>query len=437
MPQPLQPVTEAIQRGEKHKALELIKEALSIDPYDIEMLLILATLVDEPTRKRQVLNRVLSREPTNKTARDMLLEMDRAELSAYRIKPNPAPVSKTAPTSAPQTPIDYLSRGPEFVSTPAVSSDPVLPTSTQASSLKPEKPLVFGPSTVWLVVLILLTSFSCCAGLLVASQSAANSLPSFGLAILFGLSALSLWSKVEVTGSGIRSSSLLGSTQVKWDEIASLKSNPMSRKLELISSKGNSVSISTQVKGYPKVIKILRQNRPDLFGEARLPVSQENPPAQGYEASPSIANDNLPSFTETKTFKKSFFKQYGLLFALIPMCLLFGWLGLAASAETRTAFLVTAGFCALLMLIPFFQVSAVKVEPNKLTVQTFFEEKEFSAHQIKEIKMQSVHGRYGRVTNFVNILPVEGKNYPLSGFSEGEEILYGFLVNWWNTYQNR
>lgn len=86
MPQPTQPIIEAIQRGEKQQTIELIKQALSVDPYDIEMLLVLATLVDEPTRKRQVLNRVLSREPANKTARDMLLEMDRAELSAYHLK---------------------------------------------------------------------------------------------------------------------------------------------------------------------------------------------------------------------------------------------------------------------------------------------------------------------------------------------------------------
>lgn len=46
MPQPLQPISEAIQRGEKQQAIELIKQALSIDPYDIERLLILATLVD-------------------------------------------------------------------------------------------------------------------------------------------------------------------------------------------------------------------------------------------------------------------------------------------------------------------------------------------------------------------------------------------------------
>ena len=357
MPQPTQPVNEAIQRGEIQQALELIKQALSSDPYDIEMLLILATLVEEPTRKRQVLNRVLSREPANKTARDMLLEMDRAELSAYRLQPHPVS----------PTPTQNVSNVPEFVS-PSVSqpaaqvasTDLVLYHPTQPSSLNPEKPLVFGPSMAALVVLILLASVSCCGGLLLASQNMGRGLPSLALALLFGLSAVSLWSKVEVTGSGIRSSGMLGSTQVKWDEIASLKSNSMKRKLELISSKGRSVSISTQVQGYPKVIEILRQKRPDLFDESKLSASQANPLTPGYEASPATTNDNLPAFTETRTFRKSFFKQYGLLLALIPMCLLFAWLGLAASAETRTAFLVTAGFCALLMLIPFFQVSGVK-----------------------------------------------------------------------------
>jgi len=43
-----------------------------------------------------------------------------------------------------------------------------------------------------------------------------------------------------------------------------------------------------------------------------------------------------------------------------------------------------------------------------------------------------VRGRYGRVTNYVNIVTAEGKNYPLQGFSEGDEIIYGILTNWWN-----
>jgi hypothetical protein len=108
-----------------------------------------------------------------------------------------------------------------------------------------------------------------------------------------------------------------------------------------------------------------------------------------------------------------------------------------ADPQLKTASFISAAFCVLVMVIPFFQVSAIKVEPNKLTLETFFEEKELTASQIKEIKMQSVRGRYGRVTNFVNIIPVEGKKYPLGGFSDGDEIIYGFLMNWWNQYQSR
>ena len=89
-----------------------------------------------------------------------------------------------------------------------------------------------------------------------------------------------------------------------------------------------------------------------------------------------------------------------------------------------------------MLILPLFQVSAVKVEPGKLTVESLFEEKVFSANEIREIKMDAVRGRYGHATNFVNILPVKGKNYPLEGFSEGNEIIYGLLVNWWNAHRN-
>ena len=142
-----------------------------------------------------------------------------------------------------------------------------------------------------------------------------------------------------------------------------------------------------------------------------------------------------PTFSGTKVFKKSFLKQYGILFALIPFLFLFVWLAFA-SPEMRTASLITGGACALLSLIPFFQVGSVKVEPNKLTVETFFEEKQLTAQEIKEIKMQTVHGRYGRVTHIVNIIPVRGKNYPIGKFNDRAEVIYEFLMNWWNTYRH-
>jgi hypothetical protein len=162
----------------------------------------------------------------------------------------------------------------------------------------------------------------------------------------------------------------------------------------------------------------------------------QSSPEQVYERlQPTTRLDSL-DFSESETFRKRFLKQYGPLFALVPMCLLFLWLGLG-TAELHAVFLVASGVCALLMLIPLFQVSAITVEPNRLTVETFFEEKEFTAREIREIKMQAVRGRYGRVANIINIIPWKGKNYPLGSFPEGEEILYGFLMNWWNRYQNK
>jgi hypothetical protein len=147
-------------------------------------------------------------------------------------------------------------------------------------------------------------------------------------------------------------------------------------------------------------------------------------------------SEATPANSTTRIFRKSFFKQYGILFALVPCFFLFVWLAFA-SPETRIAFLVTAGACVLLSLIPFLQVGALKVEPNKLTIESFFEEKQLSAQEIKEIKMQSVRGRYGRVTEFVNIIPVKGKNYPIGKFNDRPEIIHEFLMNWWNKYRNQ
>lgn len=100
-------------------------------------------------------------------------------------------------------------------------------------------------------------------------------------------------------------------------------------------------------------------------------------------------------------------------------------------------FFLLAGVCVLFMILPLFQVNTVKVEPNRITIETLFEQKVHSARQIKEIKMQAIRGRYGKVTNILNITPVEGRNYPLQGFSDGDEFIYGFLMNWWNAYRNR
>jgi len=414
----VQSALDAAKRGDKKQAIDFLKQELSRNPNHIDALLTFASLVDEPTRKRQILNKVLSLDAANKTARETMLELDRAEIHSFRSQPISTPVSNV-PLQPSQT---------------ASSPDP----SPQPLAASTNKPMVFRSSTGWLAVLYVFGTIFCCLGLLVASQDIGNSLPSLMLAVLFGLSALSLSSKVEVRDTGIRTSSLLGSAEIKWDEIVSLKPNAMKRKLELISNTGKSVKVSTQVKGYAAIIELLRQKRPDLFNATDSAPVQTSIFATAVEASPSLNTSSLATSApgQSKAFQKSFIRVYGLLFVLIPLFFIFVWLAFA-SPEARTASIITAVVCILLMFIPFLQVNSVKVEPNKLVVETFFEQKELSARQVKEIKMEAVRGRYGRVTNFVQIVPAEGKKYPLSGFSDGEEIIYGYLMNWWNTYKDR
>jgi hypothetical protein len=139
---------------------------------------------------------------------------------------------------------------------------------------------------------------------------------------------------------------------------------------------------------------------------------------------------NLSASGSTRTFKKSYIKQYGILFVVVPLAFLFIWMAVA-SPQARTASLICVVVCILFSIIPFVQVSSVTVESNRLKIETFLEEKVVSAHEIQEIKMKAVRGRYGRVTNFVNIVLNGGKNYPLNGFVDGDEFIYGFLTNWW------
>jgi hypothetical protein len=413
-----QSAQDAAIKGDQNMVAEIIQQALSTKLNDIEALLTLAALAEEDSSKRQLLNRVLSLDATNKTARDMMLEMDRAELNKYRSQFPATQNSKTSPN-------------PVF--SPLSQTNPMPKQFSDAG----KKPLVFRPSSVSLVTLSIGAILFCCMSLLIATQSITSSLPTLLLAAIFAFTAFSLFSKVEVDETGIRSSSLLRKSGIRWNEISGIKSNASRKTLELYSNSGDTVKVSTQVSNYAALVDILREKRPDLFTEEKISSTQQSAPPTEDPPSPSTAEVKpvSPTFSETRTFQKSFFKQYGLLLVLIPLFFLFVWMALA-SPESRIAFIVVAVACLLFMFIPFIQVASFKVEPNKLTIETSFEAKELIARQIKEIKMQSTRGRYGRVNHFVNVIPLEGKSYPLSGFSEGDEVIYGYLMNWWNTYKD-
>lgn len=439
--QPLvQSAIDAANRGENNKALELCKQALAANPNDVDAWLVVAAVVEQPERKRQCLNRVLTIDPTNQIARDEMLDMDRAAMggapSTFFQEPAPPQSEPTYQTAPP--PPNYPTSTSAFESAPEPKLSAPVASQPQAQAVprsvpnpRLEKPLVFKYPLFWRILMYLSLAFFACIGLIVAPLNVVNSLPFFLLALAMGLVIMAFSPKVEISETGIRASSLFSSSEARWSDIKSMKSGGMSQRLDLHKSDGQVVKVSAQVSGYPRIVEIIRQKRPDLFG-----MAVSSPTGGGNQFASSGSAGSTPAFTGTKSFKRSALVQYGGFLLYIPLCLLSFWT-LLTEPENQVGALIVGIACLALMVFSIFQINAIKVGPNKLTVQTLFGEKDFSAREIREIKMQSVRRRYGNVTTYVVVTSMEGKKYSLMGFSEGTEIIYGFLTNWWNAYRNR
>lgn len=602
MDQLVQAALDAANQGDKNKAADLIKQAFEANPNDIDSLLALAAIAEEAGQKRRVLNRVLSLDPINKAAREISVQLDRAELLSYRsqtahatplqkalngsldepllfrfsktwivalymftifsccgtlwygtkyitdglpfftlglilgltaltvsskvevnnsgiqtfsvtgkseiewneivsinvnsargilelhsaigdsvniptrikgyrdilkilrqkrpdlfpvvgyapIQPVEQPtVSQTSPLTTSNQPVPTPSlekRSEEEYSMPilslnlqttipdkAISEGTASIHSTQKTTdTQTEKPLTFALPLFWRIFMYAFPIFFGCIGLLIAIQNVLYGLPFLGLALIFVLAALAFSPKVEITETSIRASGLFDSPETQWNEIVQMKSNPLKRRLDLIKPNGEIVGISTQVSGYPRIIEILRQKRPDLFNVSPQP------------AQPSVFDTSLEepmntstehSFTGIKIFKKNSFAQYGLILLMIPLCVLGVWFLVARDDKFVGIGIGLIAF--FFMVMSLFSIHHIKVEPNKLTTESFFTQKEYTANQIKEIRMKTVRSRHGVATNFVSIQPVEGSDISMAGFPEGDELIYGVLHDWWETYRNR
>jgi hypothetical protein len=407
----IQSAGEAATQIDKKKELALIKQALDSNPKDIDALLRLASLVDEPKQKRQALNRILSVDASNKVAREILLEMDRAEMSAYRSKTGVAPAATESPSASP-------------TSQPLTSK----PANDAPTSVK--KALVFKYPVFWrILVYVFLAIFGCMS--LLAFQDAKAILVPCGLFLLLIPVVWIVSPVVEVNDSGIQIHRLFGTAkgQIAWNDITSMNAHP-GEGMELSDAKGNVVKVTSQVSRYPAIVEILRSKRPDLF--SLTPANVTPVSSQVDDASTSTV---ATAFTGAKTFQKKFFALYGVFLLMVPLCMVAFWFLIA-----RKDYLVgiAIGLIALFfMAASLLSVSAVRVETNKLSTESLFGEKEYTAQQIKNISMKTVRSRRGYASNYVHIEPVEGNAFDLSGFPEGDEMMYGFLMNWWNTYQNK
>ncbi len=435
MHQFVQSAIEAAKQGDNDKAIAFLKQVLSANPNNIDAWLVLAAVVEDPQRKRQCLNRVLKLDPVNVVAREELLEMDRAEMggTAPFISEPPEPAQfqdEPAPVPTPTPQPDRSQAKP--IPMQGMKQDTLKQPDLQPSS-KPvdEKPLVF-KIPLWMRILmyffVVVPGFG---GLFIATKNLSAGIFFLGLGLIMLVMVLFFTPTVEVRDSGIRVATPFSGNEVPWDGIARIKSNGMKQRLELHKKNGDVVKVSTQVSGYPQIVETLRKRRPDLFSASKTPrMSTSAFESDDGSGISSASTAHAPTFAGDRIFKKSFFKQYGSYLIAMPLCLFAAWTAYAEPQYPIGAS-ISVIFCLVMMILPLFQVNVVKVEQKKLTVESLFEAKEFSAKEIREIKMQTMRGRYGRATNFVNIIPIKGKNYPLQGFSDGDEIIYGVLTNWW------
>jgi len=352
-----------------------VQQALRKNPNDIESLLWLAAMLGALTKpeldqKRKVLQRVLSLEPANHKARQMLLEMDRAAIGGD---------------------VSRLSAAVILTPQPAIELS--------------EKSLKLRYSIIHQILI-----YPCLAFCLLLMFMAFGEWDVFVVFAAFSLALLiPVWfvsAVLEISHSGLSLSRLFGvyRRDVEWNEIEGIEPAPMGAGMKLTARDGRSLTISSQINAYSSIVEILRNAHPNLF-----------------------------DVSETKTFRKGFLAKYGLLFFLIP-----------ATPMAIGGIFVPPFFPGILITVLLFYlwrhavhgVHLVEVKGNRLSIRSLRSGRDLTVQQIRGIDMVTIRNHRGVRKSLVQIELDDGDKFTLSGFSEGNEILYGFLKNWWNAYQN-
>lgn len=239
----------------QYKVPKHIQRALQKDPNDIRSLLQLAATLDslipsDRDHKRKLLRRILSLDPANHEARQMLLELDRAAIGG-----NPARLSAAVILTAP------------------------------SSAELSEPPLTLRYSIVHQFLVYFSMALTAFAGLNLTDNPEVFALiGGFFLSLLVPLWYVS--GVVEIENAGLHISHLFGiiHTEIPWSEVRGCR--PQAFGIKLITRHWDVVDVSSQVYGYAFILDILRQMRPDLFAIAE--VTGTGDAAQTRQASTSL-----------------------------------------------------------------------------------------------------------------------------------------------------
>jgi hypothetical protein len=191
-------------------------------------------------KKRRLLRHILFLEPGHPEACQMLLEMDRAAIGG----------------------------DPSRLSLALILQDPWL-------GNLPEAPLTLRYSIVHQLLAYLFMACTVLAGLSMVREMARLIIPGAFLIIpLWFVSAV-----IEIGDSGLNVSRLFGivRSEIGWRDIREVRPSVLGQGLIIIPRAGKTAEISARVHGYPFLIDILRQKRPDLFPATRAARTMDNP----------------------------------------------------------------------------------------------------------------------------------------------------------------
>jgi hypothetical protein len=223
-----------------------LQRALQKNPNDIDALLQVAVALDslkpsDRDHKRKLLRRILSLEPANQEARQMLFDLDRAAIGG-----NPARLSAAV-----------------ILTTPS---------STELS----EPPLTLRYSIVHQCLVYFSMTLAAFAGLSLAYNPEIFALiGGFFLSLLVPLWYVS--AVIEIDDTGLHVSRLYGlvRSEIRWSDVKECKSHVFG--VKLITRHREVVDVSAQVYGYVFILDILHQMRPDLFENAKFTKSGDPP----------------------------------------------------------------------------------------------------------------------------------------------------------------
>jgi hypothetical protein len=355
-----------------------LAQALKDNPRDINTRLKVAAKLTNLDLKREFLDQTLSLDPTNTIAREMLLDMDRAKIQSCYFAQSKSP----------------------------------------ADSVVVEKPLVLGYSLAHQVLTYPIVAIA----IMLLFQTVGN-WPVFFLFLSFLFFLLiPVWyvsAVIRLNDIGIRMTRLFGLYQreVAWNQIQTVKPIAMNQGIMLTSNDGTFITISSQMWRYSTLLERLCKKRQDLFQTTR-----------------NFTSDEAGAWSGEKTFQKGMIAKCWQLF--VPIVISISFFGALFSGLVLPAlFIGISLFFVWRRALD--AVHTVKLDGNKLFTRSFHKQYELDAWQIRNIGIATMYNRRGVATNLIKIELNNGPHIALSGFPQGNEIMFGYLQNWWNKYKSQ